>query len=93
MNIPDAKIIHLEGESFDVESARINHYMKGKLIFYKKNYGKFTCNILNFIIWLTIYSRIIILTFSMNTIKLKIWKDLARTFKAIKREIKEYKYS
>ena len=83
MNIPDAKIIHLEGLSFDFELPQVHNYMKGKQVYYKKNFGVFTRFLLNFTIWLTIYSAIILFSITGNVNKLKRWKVYAGAFKEL----------
>jgi GT2 family glycosyltransferase len=88
MNVPDAKVIHLEGESFGNEAARYCHYLAGKLIFYRKNLGKLTRTLLYFLIMLTVYSRMTIFTLLMNKTKLERWKMLGKTFLELKSEMK-----
>lgn len=80
MSIPDAEIIHLEGESFNLESERVSHYFTGKLIFYSKNYGRVIRYIIHNIIILTFFSRKIVFTLLLNRNKLRRWNLLSDTY-------------
>lgn len=60
MNIPDAKITHLEGKSFKIKEEKIYQFIKGRFIYYKKTSNYFCRTIANFQYWLNLYLRYLI---------------------------------
>lgn len=74
-NIPAAKIIHLEGQSFDFKEERYRRHIQGKYIYFIKCYGEDSIKKLYKIQWLGLISRYLI-TFNKQYLKMiKICKE------------------
>lgn len=52
MNIPSAKIIHLEGKSLAYSPQKSRMILKSKRLYFKKTYNKFYCIIADIIYWI-----------------------------------------
>lgn len=72
VNIPDAKIIHLEGKSFRYTKDRIAKSMQGRKTFYKRSYGTFYTCFANFLLGVTYISRLMLFPFFKED-RLKMW--------------------
>lgn len=68
-NVPDAKIIHLEGQSFDFKEERYRRQIQGKYIYFIKCYGKNSIKKLYKIHWMGLMSRYL-LTFNKKYLKM-----------------------
>ncbi|MGL4347433.1 MAG: glycosyltransferase family 2 protein [Chitinophagaceae bacterium] len=77
MSIPEAKIIHLEGQSFlDNNLKRIQYILQSRKIYYRKTHYFFARILLNIIFTTTCFSRIVIFTLLGNKHKIKLWKTI-----------------
>ena len=71
VNIPEAKIIHLESQCFSFRKEKENLYYQGRSIYLKKRFNIIYYVICNIIHCLTCISRILI--FSLNKNKRNMW--------------------
>lgn len=68
-NVPSAKIIHLEGKSFEDNERRMFLTFQGRNIFHKKAHGKLHNEACNFVNMLTILSRLTFFKLSKKQIE------------------------
>jgi GT2 family glycosyltransferase len=73
VSVPVAEIKHLEGNSFISPVSRSIHYFSGKLLYYRKNAGRFMFFLLRMIMRLTFYTRISVFSILQNKRKVKYW--------------------
>jgi GT2 family glycosyltransferase len=73
-NLPQAKITHLDGKSFQFSAERQKRKLEGLRTFYRVSYSSFYCKMLRLVEYLTIMSRLIISKMSNNIEKLNYWK-------------------
>ena len=83
VNVPQAKIIHLEGQSFNLSEKRLFHMLKGRKIYYNKIYNSFYIKIVDLIFALTCMSRIFIFYFFRKS-KSKYWSSIYQIFRSVK---------
>lgn len=69
---PAAKIVHLEGASFNIKEKKETLYLQSRTLFYSKYYNNAYRTIANVIYFFTCASRIML--FSMNKDKREYWK-------------------
>jgi len=77
VNLPDARIVHLEGESFDSKSHRLSFYIESKFTYYRIHFNIFIRIILITIIYLTIITRLILSTLLFRRSKINYWSKHA----------------
>lgn len=87
VNIPQAKIMHLEGASFDVSEFRLKQMFIGRHTFYNKIYDDFYVKCVDIIFLLTCWSRILIFRF-LNKSKYKYWSTMLSAFLFVYRKCK-----
>lgn len=61
INVPQAKIVHLEGGSFDFSENRERMMLRGKVLYYEKCYGRLSARSMIFIRKAMMISRIMVL--------------------------------
>lgn len=88
MNIPNARIIHLEGKSFKIKEKRVYQLIKGRFIYYKKTSNYYCRIIANFQYWLNLYLRYLIWSV-FNKRKKHIVEIYLRIFLQVKKELGE----
>lgn len=76
MNVPEAKIIHLEGSSENIQERKLNWTLESKKKYYEKTSNIFFYYISNFIWLFIILQRLLIFTVLGNAEKRKFWKTL-----------------
>jgi hypothetical protein len=89
VNIPQAKVMHMESASFAARDMAIRYYFSGKLIYYLKHKGKIYIWFLNLIMNTTFHSRIILFTLIGKRAKKQYWRRLWVNYKSAKTEYKE----
>jgi GT2 family glycosyltransferase len=87
VNNPRAEIMHLEGVSFEIDTARTEYYMKGKYLYYQKWFTPWCQSIIHFIITLTFISRIFTFRILSNHPKVAFWRSLYRTYSDVKKSM------
>lgn len=73
-NLPQAKITHLDGKSFQFSEERQKRKLEGLRTFYRVSYSAFYCKVLQLVEYLTIITRLVVSRFSKNRVKLSYWK-------------------
>jgi hypothetical protein len=82
-SIPQTKIIHLGGRSFVDKNIRTERYLRGKLLYYRKNLKKISRFFALSVFKITIFSRIVAFRFIFNKSKLDEWKTTRIIFSGI----------
>jgi GT2 family glycosyltransferase len=85
-SVPQAEIIHLEGNSFATPVSRRIHYFNGKLIYYRKNASRFKLSLLILIMHITFYSRIFVFSILLNRSKVRYWRSEYHAYLTAKSE-------
>lgn len=73
-NLPQAKITHLDGKSFQFSEERQKRKLQGLRTFYNVSYSPLYCKVLRFVEYLTIISRLFISKISKNKEKMSYWE-------------------
>lgn len=76
VNIPDAKIIHLEGSSETIKEKTIMHSFKSKYLYYQKTGKGKQIKLSHKIFQATAWQRTLIFTLIGNKRKAEYWKQL-----------------
>lgn len=92
VSVPDAEIIHLEGSSFNSDSARLQNYLWSKEVYYKKWYNGFFRMLIHIIIRLTHISRILFFRMVNNPQKTEFWENQADTYIKVKKGMSDKRY-
>ena len=80
MNIPTAKIIHLEGKSLTYSPQKSKMILKSKRLYFKKTYNKLYCIVADIIYWiLNGFGIVIYLLFDINKARSLYKKQLIYT--------------
>ncbi|TDO21972.1 glycosyltransferase family 2 protein [Pedobacter duraquae] len=73
MNVPEAKVIHLDGKSFAFSEQRTIRRLEGLRVLYRLTYSEFYCDTLKIVEYLTITSRLLLFKLIKNESKIKFW--------------------
>jgi GT2 family glycosyltransferase len=84
-SVPQAEIIHLEGNSFVTPGSRSIHYFNGKFLYYRKNASGLQFSLLIAIMLITFYSRIFVFSILLNKRKVEYWKSAYNAYKTAER--------
>jgi len=74
VNVPNAKITHLEGKSFEFSVDRQKRQLDGLRTFYNVTYSKAYCKALRVVEFLIITTRLFIFSLLKNEEKMKYWR-------------------
>jgi len=80
-NVPNAKIIHLEGKSLSCNTERRRKMLNARTLFYKKTHSNLYRFIADSIFYLTAVSRIIIFSVLRNKEKSFYWKFILKNIR------------
>jgi len=72
-SVPDAKIIHLEGQSLKISDVKIKYFLNGRKIYYQKNKKVMQRIAVDIVYVLTCITRIFIFTLLANKYKVNMW--------------------
>ena len=79
-NVPQARIIHLEGTSFRSGFERHYNFACGKINYYKKNKSRVEFIVMSIISMFTIYARILFFWVLSEESKLKEWQTIYKSY-------------
>ncbi|NLV17948.1 MAG: glycosyltransferase family 2 protein [Bacteroidetes bacterium] len=79
-NVPQARIIHLEGTSFRSGFERHYNFACGKINYYKKNKSRVEFIVMSIISMFTIYARIMFFWVLSEESKLKEWQTIYKSY-------------
>lgn len=79
-NVPQARIIHLEGTSFRSGFERHYNYAYGKINYYKINKSRVEFLVISIISMFTIYTRILFFWVLSEESKLKEWQTIYKSY-------------
>ena len=82
VNIPDAHIIHAEGQSIDVEDKRMPYMMASRRIYLQKCVSVFEHRIADAVLWLNCSIRLFWFTLAHNEKKQSYWSYIQTHIKA-----------
>lgn len=74
MNVPQCRITHLDGGSFEFSEDRNKRRLDGIRVFYQITYSSFYCELIKGIEYLTIISRLFFSKLIGNKEKMKLWR-------------------
>ncbi|MEE4117295.1 MAG: glycosyltransferase family 2 protein [Marinilabiliaceae bacterium] len=87
-NVPGARLIHLEGASFDNEAVRLNHYMEGKYTYYYINFSKTYLFFVDLCIITTFIIRRLAFSIIGDSGRLRRWKQSENAYKKAKKTVR-----
>lgn len=76
MSVPQAKIVHLEGKSFEFSEKRMRMQFNGRKLYFQKRYGYFGAWFFSFMKRILIYQYIIIFCLRKRPDLVKQWKHV-----------------
>ncbi|MCR8916741.1 glycosyltransferase family 2 protein [Bacteroides sp. ET225] len=80
INVPQAHIIHLEGQSFSLKEKREMLYLQGRKLYLTKRYGFIYYEICNIIYFITCLTRLLLFHIHNDEIKTNYWRQKIRVF-------------
>jgi GT2 family glycosyltransferase len=78
INVPYAKIIHLEGKSSTNNFDRLKNNLNSRMIFLQKTNSSILMSIIHFLFFARIKSRLFIFTLLRNKEKIALWSNINR---------------
>lgn len=81
VNVPLAKITHLDGKSFQFSENRQKRRLEGVRTLYNVSYNSFYCNILKIVEYTTIISRLMIFMILQKDEKIQYWSFMYKNRK------------
>lgn len=80
-NVPAAKIIHLDGKSFQFSENRLKRRLEGTRTLYRISYSRFYCTMLKAVEYITIISRLVIFRVLKQDEKIQYWSFMYKNRK------------
>ena len=80
-NVPTAKIIHLDGKSFQFSENRLKRRLEGVRTLYRVSYSRLYCKMLKIVEYATIVSRLIIFKLLKKDNKIEYWSFMYKNRK------------